>query len=341
MVGQSIITIVRRLKALGLAAALTLGTSPALAQDIVSYPPSRALNAISAWLLRDTPLTLSQVVDVGPSAVTAVTTAAPMGETRGFIAILSSEALDPAVVSHDGISSWSIPVEIECEHRQARLGAMTGYRSRDLRSEPRIIRNADTTWVSPADSSPLGSAIRSLCDRDFPRPLLGRASAAARAPERQPGPPPIVEVRPKRLAKTQAKPDVVASNSADPAPITSVPPVILAASSAPSPSISIPIASSKPSEPKAASNFKPPAGGGSHAVQIGASLNPADIQSLLSRFKTKFGTDLGGLSAELVTAKLDGKTVHRAIVSGLASVSEAGAFCRRLAAANQACFIRR
>ncbi len=340
MLGHSNIIVIRRLAAMGLAAALTVGAAPAYAQQLsVSYPPSRALNDIAAWLLHDTPLTLSQVVDVGPSAVTAVTTAAPMGETRGFLANLSSEALDPAVISHDGIASWSIPVEIECEHRQARLGAMTGYRSRNLQSEPRIIRNADTAWVSPADSSPLGSAIRALCDRDFPRPLVGQVIAASRIPERKPGPPPIIEVRPKRVAKSDAKPDAAASNSSDPAPAG---PTALAASGAPSPPLSIPIPDSKtPSEPMAAPKFKPPAGGGSHAVQIGASPTPTDIQSLLARFKNKFSADLGGLSADLVTAQVDGKTVNRAIVSGFVSASEAGAFCKRLANANQACFIRR
>src|SRR5213078_2003479 len=115
----------RRLAGLGLALALT---GPALGQaGPISYPPSRSLSDVAAWLQRDTPLAPSQIVDVSPQAVTAVTSASPMGETRGFLANISSEAMDPEMLAHDGIASWSIPVEIDCDKRSVRLGTMTGY----------------------------------------------------------------------------------------------------------------------------------------------------------------------------------------------------------------------
>ncbi|MDP9103486.1 MAG: SPOR domain-containing protein [Pseudomonadota bacterium] len=319
-----------------MATLLAAAAAPAFGQATnVSYPPSRALNDIAAWIQRDTPLSLSQVVDVSPSAVTAVTSAAPMGETRGFLATVNSEAVDPAVVSHDGIASWSIPVEIDCGHSQARLGAMTGFRSRDLRSDPRTVRPADTAWISPVESSPLGSAIRALCDRDFHRPFAGRLKTAAKTHEPKPGPPPIVEVRPRRVAQAGAKPSPgdAAPNSTDAAP---------GAPQVPSRALSISIPARAASAvairlPKP----KPPVGGGPHAVQIGASPNLADVQGLLTRFKKKSGAELGGLGAEIVTAQVDGKTVNRVIVSGFASITEAEAFCKKLVDARRACFIRR
>jgi|SRR5579859_119206 len=356
MLSQSTIIVVRRLAGVGLAAALVSGGFPALGQDLnVSYPPSRSLGDIANWLQHDTPLGLPQVVDISPSAVTAVTSAAPMGQTRGFLAALSSEALDPAVVSHDGIASWSIPVEVDCDHRQARLGAMTGYRSRDLESEPRIVRNADTTWVSPVESSPLGSAIRALCERDFARPFAARIKANTKS-EPKPGRVPIIEVRPKRIAQTTVKPAAAPADTkkADPTPETPLAGVkqlaqaqepssgALSAPEASAPEPPIAIAFSAPLAPaKAKPAFKAPVGGGPHSIQIGASPAASDIQGLLGRFKKKFGASLGGLSADMISAQVEGKTVNRAIVSGFVSTTEADNFCKMLAQAGQACFIRR
>jgi hypothetical protein len=75
-------------------------------------------------------------------------------------------------------------------------------------------------------------------------------------------------------------------------------------------------------------------------VQIGASPSLADIQGLVTRFKKKFGADLGGLKVDVITVQVEGKTVNRALVSGFASTGEAGGFCRMLANGGQACFVR-
>ncbi|THD56674.1 MAG: hypothetical protein E8A12_14285, partial [Phenylobacterium sp.] len=90
--------------------------APVFAQD-VSYPPSRALGDVGGWLQRDTPVTLGQVVDVSPSAVTAITTSAPTGAPRGFLANIVSEAVDPQIIAHEGVASWAIPVEVDCDKR--------------------------------------------------------------------------------------------------------------------------------------------------------------------------------------------------------------------------------
>jgi hypothetical protein len=303
---------------LGLVAIVAAWTSvPANAQPAITYPPSRALNDVAAWLQRETPLAPGQIVDISPQAVTAITSASPMGETRGFLANISSEAVDPQMLANDGIASWSIPVEVDCEKRSVRLGTMTGYRSRDLRTDPRVVREADTAWVMPSTTAPLGSVIRALCDRDFRRPLMGRLKASAPAPEPKPKP---------------AKPTVVAK--ADPAP-PALRPALRPAPTPPAAPAENPKAKPKPAAPSA------PAGGGAVAVQIGASPSLPDTQGLLAKFKKKFAGQLGGLGTSVATVQADGKTVNRALVSGFASATEAKAFCKTLSAAGQACFIRR
>jgi len=330
---------VRRLPRLALTAVAAAGAATVVWAADVTYPPSRSLSDVAAWLQRDTPLKPDQIVDVSPQAVTAVTAASPMGQTRGFLASISSEAVDPQMLAHDGIASWSIPVEVDCDRRQVRLGVMTGYRSRDLVSEPRVVRQADTEWVNPTASAPLGAVIRALCDRDFHRPLAGKFKVAAKGPEPKAGPPPVIEVRPKKAADAAAKPPPAAADGAAPV----APPPLRGHK----PPVSIPIpgvaqtADATPAEAKPAAALKAPAGGGPSIVQIGASPSEPDAQALLARFKKKFAASIGGLKAEVVTAQVDGKTVHRAQLAGFANFAEANAYCKGLADAGQACFIRR
>jgi hypothetical protein len=182
----------RSLAAIGLVAALAVGAaSPAAGQAAaISYPPSRSLSDVAAWLRRDTPISPAQVVDISPSAVAAVTAVTPTDAPRGFLATIDYEAMNPEIESHDGIASWSIPVQVDCDRRAVRLGIMTGFRNRDLRTDPKVLRPADTAFVTPTPAAPLGSAIRALCDRDFRRPLVGgRFKAALKAPDKPPRPP--------------------------------------------------------------------------------------------------------------------------------------------------------
>ena len=286
-------------RSLGLAAAIAVWAAPAPSQAApITYPSSRSLGDISAWLQRETPLSPTQVVDIGPSAVTAVISASPTGVTRGFLANIASEAVDPEMLAHDGIASWSIPVEIDCEQRQVRLGAMTGYRSRDLRTDSRVVREADTAWVNPTARAPLASVIRALCDRDYRRPLMGsRTKLAALAPTAV-----------KSVSRTEPK---------DQASVPALRPSL-----------------APQTRPAAAS-------GGAFTVQIGASPSLPDVQGLVVRFKKTFVSQLTGLTASVATVQVGGKIVNRALVSGFASAARANAFCKSLAGAGQACFIRR
>jgi cell division septation protein DedD len=318
MLDRAPLRVLRRPVAVGLAALLLLSAAPAFSQDTVSYPASRSLNDLGAWLLRDTPIQLGQVVDVGPSAVTAVTSASPMGSPRGFLAQVSSEAVDPQITAHEGVASWSIPVEIDCDRRMVRLGAMSGFKGRDLKSEGRAVRDADANWVTPVVNAPLGSVIRALCDRDYKRPFAGKKIAAAKP---VPAPPParLAEAAPA-LRSTLAAPKAPAKPAPEPKPQA------VAKEAAP---------------PKAAvAAAEAPKGGGVLAVQIGASPSKADVEALLAKFKKAHGDELGSLATDVATVQSDGKTVNRALIKGFASSGEAKAFCKKLEASGQACFIR-
>ncbi len=279
--------------AVGLAIALAAaGATPSFAQSPANatYPASRSLTDIASWLRSDTPLVASQVVDIGPSAVTAVTASTPTGQPRGFTAKISAETLDPMIGAQDLVLSWSIPVEVDCDKRLVRLAAMTGYPARDLRTAPRIVRDPDPNWVSPSPGAPLGAVMRALCDRDFKRPLLGGSSRQAAAK----------------------------------------PPKATAVAKTPEPA----------SAPSAAVASAAPAADGL-AVQVGASPSQPDAKGLVGKVRKKFAGDLGGLSSDVVSAEVAGKTVYRAVITGFHAASEATALCEKLKAGGQACFVRR
>lgn len=304
-----------------------------------TYPKSRALADVGAWITSETPLQLAQVVDVGPSAVTAVTSAAPTGEPRGFLANIASEAIDPAIGRQEDILSWRIPVEIDCDRRAVRLGNMTGFPSRDLKTSPRVVRPADEQWVQPAGSAPLGAVLRAMCDRDFKRPFAaGTRIAAGKAskakPEPADGPPPVVvALKPPTKAQpltsaagANAPPEAAKPAGKDAPPAEADTPAPKAVAAAPKP---------KAAPPAIARGTSP------YEVQVGASPSQDDAKGLMARVQKKFATDLNGLKADLVAATVDGKTVYRALVSGFAGGGDANRLCEALKAGGQACFVRR
>jgi hypothetical protein len=198
---------------------------------------------------------------------------------------------------------------------------MTGFTGRDLRNDPKTVREADADWVTPTAAAPLGAVIRALCDRDFHRPLIGKLKVAAgKAPEpARPPPEALAKAEPPEPRETGPK-----TPRAAPALRPTLPPAK-------------PTAVAEAPSPKA----RPTAGGGAIAVQIGASPSKPDIEGLLARFKKKFAGEMGGLSGAVATVEVDGKSVNRALISGFGTNAQAGEFCKKLSAQGQACFIRR
>jgi hypothetical protein len=320
--------------------AMAAATSASAQGVNASYPKSRALPDVAAWIASDTPLQLSQVVDVGPAAITAVTSAAPTGDPRGFLANIASEAVDPAIGRQEEILSWKIPVEIDCDRRAVRLGDMTGFRSRDLKTGARVVRQGDADWVQPAGSAPLGAVLRAMCDRDFKRPFASSVSVAAGAPEKTrpeppPGPPPQVVA-----LKPPTKPQVLTA-AANP------PPPVEVKASKPAPAETRFAAETKTlADPKPAARPKPASvalahGASPYAVQVGATPSQDDAKGLMAHVQKKFPGDVAGFKTDVVAASVDGKTVYRVLITGFGGAKDASGLCDRLKAGGQACFVRK
>ena len=317
----------RLVRFLALAAAGCAGAAAAADAPQASYPKSRALADVAAWIGADTPLQLSQVVDVGPAAITAVTSAAPTGEPRGFLANIAAEAVDPAIAQQEAILSWTMPVEIDCEKRVVRLGDMTGYPTRDLRSGGRLVRSADSAWVAPAPAAPLGVVVHALCDRDYKRPFANTAKVASGKPPRPeppPGPPPaVVNLKPPTVPRPLTEAAAKGATSPPASPTSEVGP----AAGEPAP---------KPLKPRAIAHGTSP-----YIVQAGASPSADEANAILVRLQKKFATPMAGLKTEAVSAVVDGKTVYRAQISGFAGAADANALCEQLKSSGHACFVRR
>jgi hypothetical protein len=305
----------RRLAALGIAVVLvSWEAGPAAGQSPITYPASLAPADVAAWLRRDTPISPDQVVDVAASAVTAIVSSESTKDPRGFIAILHAEALDPGIQNEEGVASWSIPVELDCVKRRVRLGPMTGFPGRDIRTSPKSIRDPDSDWVTPSSKAPLDAALKAMCDApSFHRPLAD-----------------------VRLAALPAAP--ATSKLAAPAPPPAPPPV--RTPSPPPARTPTPPAAAAP-ESRAAVPRAPASGAASAAVQIGASTSEANIRALLAKVQTKFAGDLRGLKTDVATVTIDQKTIYRGLIIGLHDAADAGRLCETLKAGGQACFIRR
>jgi hypothetical protein len=215
-------------------------------------------------------------------------------------------------------------VEVDCDRRVVRLGSMTGYKTRDLRTDGKVVREQDASWVTPVANAPLGAVVRALCDRDFKRPFAGKKYAAAK-PATPPAP------APTRVA--QAAPPPALRSTLPPSKPSPAP-------KAEPETPKTEVAEAKPPKSEAP-KAETPRGGGTLAVQIGAAPSKPDVEALLAKFRKAHAADLGGLKTEVATVQSDGKTVNRALIQGFASNAEAGAFCKKLEASGQACFIRR
>src|SRR5205823_3765789 len=96
--------------------------------------------------------------------------------------------------------------------------------SRDLHTSPRVVRDADKTWVAPSAAAPLGAVQRALCDRDFKRPLIGgsfRTASAkpAKAPAKAPEPADAPAATAAEIAQPKATtPKAAPPKAAPPAP---------------------------------------------------------------------------------------------------------------------------
>ena len=84
----------------------------------------------------------------------------------------------------------------------------------------------------------------------------------------------------------------------------------------------------------------PEGGKSDYAVQLAAPGSEAEAQSASARLKAKFAAELGGADPVIRKAELQGRTVYRVRVVGMAK-SDAVSLCEKLKAGGGACFIAR
>jgi hypothetical protein len=96
----------------------------------------------------------------------------------------------------------------------------------------------------------------------------------------------------------------------------------------------------KHAETPHASTRTPTATPAALAVQVISSPDRAEAQRAIQRLHAGRGESMAGLQTRVAPAEVRGRTTYRGLVTGFASREAAVAFCRELAGARQACFLR-
>ncbi len=295
--------------------ALIAGLAGAQTPQTPAFPVTTDRQDLVGWLRRETDITPAQVVAVSPSAVTAVLGAIDTASPRGMRMALRAEAIDAEVSAREGMLSWHMVVEADCEGHRLRLGETTGYVGRNLLGEGRRIRPGSETWTAPPAGAQLESVWRAACEPDFQRPLVTtRALSAPRAasPSLQLRPMLIQDLR-TPVTRSASKPDpVVAPSPASAPPIVRMTAVV-----------------TPPDPPRAGAT-----------VQLGAMATRGAAEAMLAGLRTNLVGAMHGLSTRVSPAGVGGRTVYRALVTGFARSVDAQQFCAGLKTDGVACFVR-
>lgn len=76
------------------------------------------------------------------------------------------------------------------------------------------------------------------------------------------------------------------------------------------------------------------------SAQILSAPTADEAARALAKLKSKLGSEMAGLRTDVVAVQTEGKTRHRAIVSGFTATGEATRFCEKVTAAGGKCFAR-
>jgi len=207
-----------------------------------------------------------------------------------------------------GFASLSSLIDVDCTSDRVLLKQAKRFSVPNLagKSEPMISK---PTWLRPAPDAYLGLVAQFLCGRK------GLTIAQASAAERSHSQSPITTA----LAALQT-----------PAPLPPPTPAGEKLALGAQGSISVPTRTGSSSTG---------AGRSGPSVQILASTDPAEARLVLDKVvKTQAGR-MGGLSARVATATINGALYHRARISGFSSSASAQQFCAALKTTGQACFV--
>lgn len=291
-----------RTPAAKLASLVALGTAcvlselPAAAQPL-AYPAALDRESLISWLRRETDITPDQVIAVSPSAVTSIVSSSTLFSPPGLRVSVRAEAITPENAGRRGAVSWQTTADLDCVGRRIRVGATTGYPSRNLLGQPIAVSPGDNDWREPPNGTQLESIWRAFCDRSFVRPLTAGALAHT-ADEPVPAPKPSATVPPPQAARA-------APQEPTPSPATARP----------------------PPKPRVIADV---------AVQVVGSSDRTEAARLARQLAARGE----GLSSETAQASVNGRTIYRGLIRGFVSRAAAQAFCERLKASGQACFLR-
>ena len=303
--------------AMGGVAALLAGAAPAMAQTS-SFPASLEREPLLVWLQRETDIQPAQVIAVTPQALTSILSTFPAGGGLGPRVVIRAEALSEEIRVRSGAMSWHVSLSADCEGRRVRLGETTGYPSRNLLGERKVLRPAETDWRTPEPGTALDHAWRVACEPGFAGPFQSAAVRVAQAESAGANPPRAV-TPPKAMAAI-ARPEPMPQPR--PAPLVAAGSVPLIARPAPPVPVPIQVAA------------RPRASG--FAAQIGS--GPSEVEA--KRLFVELGPSVRGRPTWIETADVNGRTWRRAMVGGFADGPDAVRFCVSLRASGHACFVR-
>lgn len=299
----------------------------------VRYPTVVDRGALTNWLRHETDISPDQVIAVSPSAVTSIVSTYPILNPPGVRVSVRAEALTPDASSRSGVISWQTSMDLDCRGRRIKVGATTGYVSRNLLGQPLPVSPGDGDWRSPPPGTQLDSIWRAVCEKGYQRPLAASQLAQAipqepvtRAPT--PAPPPLNAARPPT---PQPAPGAQAALQ-PPRPQPQQPPKAPGAPAAPLPRAAVALTPA----PKAAPARRAIA---DVAVQVIGSPNEDEARRATARVIARFSGQ-GPLASNVVRAEVGGRPVYRGLIKGFASRAEANAYCGKLKVAGQACFLR-
>lgn len=349
----------------------------AMAGGALAQLNDSSLNARDRRALADSGLPRASVISVKSDMVVAIRNRGNASPGGGIVegVVLQGEVTSADAARSLGYRSMRSTVNIDCERRRDMVVKMTVFTEPGAKGTA-INRHVPGGWVQPSPDAYLAHAIRAVCG-PAPRlaeasaepppaakPAAVKPSAAKSAPPKPAPPKPRLAEPATDVAAVEPAPEGPPVPS-DEAPMRTAvearfmrsgfrpatPPAETAALPAGPPAlrpltpqadreaIASPAAkpAAKPAQAKSAQAKPAPAKpktAGAVSVQIAASDSEAQARAALAKIKGKMAPPLSGAVRSVV---VDGKTFHRALVTGFQTRGEAQAFCNGL---KGDCFIR-
>jgi SPOR domain len=201
---------------------------------------------------------------------------------------------------------------------------------------------ADAEQATPKLDLPAKPSAKSTARVPINKLDTTAATASGQSPE---GPLQISPTVPRESASKKNNGGTHVADAANPSPPTVLPQDATSAqppAKAPAPAAGQPRIAHLAAPASADAQTNAPAEGGKsdYAVQLAAPGSEAEAQSASTRLKAKFAAELGAAEPVIRKADLQGRTVYRVRVVGLAK-SDAVSLCEKVKAGGGACFIAR